>query len=137
MDIKRLAIGTLVGGIVVYGAGVLIFDMAFRDFYAANVGSATGVDRTQQVFWAVMLGALGYAALVTLAIGSRPGSASIAASATAGAVVGCLIWFTADFTLYSITNIQNLTRSVVDPMLELVRGGIAGGVIGLVLGKIG
>ena len=29
MDIKRLAIGTLVGGIVLYGAGVLIFDMAF------------------------------------------------------------------------------------------------------------
>jgi len=32
-------------------------------------------------------------------------------------------------------NISNLTRTIVDPLLEAVRGGITGGVIALVLAK--
>ena len=39
--------------------------------------------------------------------------------------------------LYGISNVRNLTSTVVDPLLELVPGAIAGGVIAAVLGKIG
>lgn len=42
MDTRRIVVGTLVGGVVSYVVGYLIFDMAFGGFYAANVGSATG-----------------------------------------------------------------------------------------------
>jgi len=136
MDTKRILIGTLVGGIIVYAVGYLIFDLAFANFYAANVGSATGVARNPQLVWAVALGSLSYAALVTLAIGNRAGSSDIGAGVKIGAVVGFLLWFTVDFILYGITNIANLARTVVDPLLELVRGGIAGGAIAVVLGKI-
>ncbi len=52
-----------------------------------------------------------------------------------GAVAGFLLWFTADFILYGVQNVSNLTRTLVDPLLEFVRGGIAGGVIAAVLGK--
>jgi hypothetical protein len=136
MNTKRLVTGTLVGGIILYAAGYLIFDLAFADFYAANTGSATGVARDPQLVWAVALGSLSYAALMTLAIGSRAGSSNIGAGVKIGAVVGFLLWFTVDFILYGVTNVTNLTRAVVDPLLELVRGGIAGGVIAVVLGKI-
>ena len=136
MDTKRLVIGTLVGGIILYALGYLIFDLAFADFYAANPGSATGVERNPQLVWAVALGTLSYAAFVTLGIGSRSSSSSVGASVKVGAVVGFLLWFTVDFILYGITNVGNLTRTVVDPLLELVRGGIAGGVIAVVLGKV-
>lgn len=136
MDTKRLAIGTLVGGVILYALGYLIFDLAFADFYAANAGSATGVPRNPQLVWAVALGSLSYAALVTLAIGSRAGSFNIGAGVKIGAVVGFLLWFTVDLILYGVTNVTNLTRAVVDPLLELVRGGIAGGIIAVVLGKI-
>ncbi len=136
MDAKRLVIGTLVGGVILFATGYLIFELAFGDFYAANAGSATGVERDPQLVWAVALGALSYAALVTLAIGSRAGSLNIGAGVKIGAVVGFLLWFTVNFTLYGITNVGNLTRTVVDPLLELVHGGIAGGVIALVLGRI-
>ena len=136
MDIKRLVTGTVVGGIILYALGYLIFDLAFGEFYAANTGSATGVERDPQLVWAVALGSLSYAALVTLGIGSRSSSANVGAGVKVGAVVGLLLWFTADFILYGITNVVNLTRTVVDPLLELVRGGIAGGVIAVVLGRI-
>ncbi|HEY5619911.1 MAG TPA: hypothetical protein VIK60_18360 [Vicinamibacterales bacterium] len=135
MDAKRLVIGTLVGGVVLFVTGYLIFDLAFASFYAANAGSATAVDRVPQLVWAVALGSLSYSALITLGIGSRAAS-SIGAGAQIGAVVGFLLWFTVDFILYGITNIGNLTRTVVDPLLELVRSGIAGGVVAVVLAKI-
>ena len=136
METRRFVTGTLVGGITLFALGYLIFDLAFADFYAANAGSATGVARDAQLVWAVALGSLSYAALMTLAIGSRAGSATIGGGVQIGAVVGFLLWVTADFILYGITNMTNLTRTVVDPLLELVRGGIVGGVTALVLGKI-
>jgi hypothetical protein len=140
MDTKRFVIGTLVGGITVFATGTLIFAMPpLHDFmaYAMNSGSATGVAREPQLFWAVALGALSYSALVTLAIGSRAHPSSIGAGIRIGAVVGFLIWFTADFMFYGISNVGNLTSTLVDPLLELVPGALAGGVIAAVLGKIG
>lgn len=133
-------IGTLVGGITVLARGTLIFAMPpLRDFMACamNSGSATGVAREPQLLWAVALGALSYSALVTLAIGSRARPSSIGAGIKIGAVVGFLIWFTADFMFYGISNVGNLTSTLVDPLLELVPGALAGGVIAAVLGKIG
>jgi hypothetical protein len=136
MDTKRFVIGTLVGGVIMYALGYLIFVLAFGDFYAANRGSASGVDREQQIVWAYALGCLSYAALVTLGIGSRAGSLNLAVGAKVGAIVGFLLWLTVNFILYGMTNIETLTRATIDPFLELVRGGIAGGVIGIVLGKV-
>ena len=135
MDTKRLVTGTVIGGIVVFVAGYLIFDRAFGAFYAANTGSATGVDRDAQLLWAVAVGSLAYAALITLGIGSRSASSSLVEGAKVGAVVGFLLWCAVDFTFYGITNVSNLTRTVVDPLLELVRGGITGGAIAAVAGK--
>jgi hypothetical protein len=134
MDSKRLAIGTVVGGITVYALGYLIFELIFGSFYAANVGTATGVDRDPDLIWAVALGALAYAALITLGVAGR--AVSVASGLKVGAVVGFLLWATADFTLYGITNLSNLTRTVVDTLLEGVRGGIAGAVIAMAIGKM-
>jgi hypothetical protein len=52
-----------------------------------------------------------------------------------GAVVGFLLWFTADFMFYGLSNVGTLTSTVVDPLIELVPGAVAGGVIAIVLGK--
>jgi hypothetical protein len=70
-------------------------------------------------------------------IGSRTSSLNIAAGVKIGAVVGFLLWFTADFMFYGISTVGNLTSTVVAPLLELVPGPIAGGVIAAVLGKTG
>src|SRR5262249_33824800 len=136
MDAKRCVAGTLVGGVVLYIVGYLMFTVVFGGFYAANAGSATGVDRSAELTWAVALGSLAYAALIIYAMGNRGGSLSIGGGITVGAIVGFLVWLNADFTLYGLTNIANLTRTVVDPLLEIVHGGIGGFFIGLVLGRM-
>jgi hypothetical protein len=50
--------------------------------------------------------------------------------------VGFLVWFGVDFILYGIENVSNLTATIVDPLLEIIRTGIGGTVIAAVLGKI-
>jgi hypothetical protein len=139
MSLKRFVIGTAVGGCAVFVTGSLLFALApFSEFYsyAMNSGPATGVSRESPLVWAVFLGALSYSALVTLAIGSRPQSTGVAAGIKIGAVVGFLIWFTADFMLFGISNVGTLTSTIVDPLLEMVPGAVAGGIIAAVLGRV-
>ncbi len=137
MNTKRLIIGTIVGGVVLYILGYVIFVLTFADFFAANAGSATDVYLENPVIWALALGTLSYAALLTLAIGTRAGTATIVDGVKVGAIVGFLMWFGADFIHYGIANISNLTATIADSLLELVRAGISGAVIAAVLGKIG
>jgi hypothetical protein len=136
MDAKRFVIGTLVGGIVLYATGYLIFNLAFASFYAANVGSATGVRRDPELMWAVVLGSFSYAALLTYAMGNRLGSLSVPGGLKTGAVVGFLLWCTVDLIYYGTTNVANLTSVMVDPLLEIIHGGIGGGVIAAVLARV-
>lgn len=134
MDAKRLATGTLVGGITMFVVGYLIWTVAFAGFFAANAGSATGVLRDAPIWWAAIVGTLSLAALVTLAIGWS-GESSIGGGFKIGATVGFLVWFGVDFLHYAHFNLSNLTATIADPALELVRTGIGGAVIGAVLGK--
>jgi len=136
VDIKRFIIGTVVGAITLYALGYLIWELAFADFFAANAGSATGVVKDPQVIWALALGTLSYAALLTLAIGTRAGSATIVEGLKIGAIVGFLMWFSVDFIHYGIGNVSNLTATIADSLLELIDAGISGAVIAAVLGKI-
>ena len=138
MTPKQLATGTIVGAVCLCASGYLIFGMILGNFYAyaLTAGSAMGVPRETPLVWAVALGALPYGALVTLAIGSRGGSPTVGAGMKVGAVVGFLVWFTADFMLYGISNVLNLTSALVDPLLEVVPSAITGGVIAAALRKV-
>jgi hypothetical protein len=118
MDAKRFVAGTIAGGIVLFFVGNLIFITAFGSFYAANGGTATGVDRPEALMWAVVLGNVAYAALICYAMGARNASGLIE-GAKVGAIVGFLMWLAVDFIHYGLMNISNLAVTIVDPLLEM------------------
>ena len=130
MDMKRLAIGTVVGAITLQLVGYLIWNIVF-DFYFAAI-DASGVAREPQLLWANMLGNLSLAALLTLAI-DKVGASSIGRGIKIGAGVGFLVWFGVDFAHYAVMTVQTLMGTIVDPLLELIRYGVTGGVIVAVL----
>ena len=136
MDIKKIVVGTVIGGVVLYVMGFVFWEMLFADFFAANDGSATGVDREVPIMWAMILGTLIYAEAITFGVDSR-NATSLVEGAIIGAVIGVWIWGTADLIIYSLTHLNTLTGAIADIVLEGVRGGIAGAVVALVLGRMG
>ena len=86
MDTKRLAIGTVVGGITMYAVSYLIWNIAL-DYWVGGFAAA-GVARESELLWAAALSNVPHAALVTLAIGwsgSSGSSTSVSATITMGA----------------------------------------------------
>lgn len=136
MNTKQWVVGTVVGGVVAYVVGYIIFEALLGEFYRANGGSATGVPRDPQIIWAGLVGGLAYAALIIYALRAQAASLNMVSAAKVGATVGFLIWACADFTLYGGTNINNLTLTIADPLVELVHGGITGAVLALLLPKL-
>src|SRR5882724_4723746 len=135
MDIKRLAIGTIVGGVVLYVVGYLIFDVAVADYYASHRGAADAF-RDAPIVWAVVLANFGLALLVTLAITSRAASQTIAGGFITGGVIGFLVWFHADWVYYGYLNAWTLPIPIIDPLLEFIHEGVGGAVIAAVLARV-
>jgi hypothetical protein len=79
MDAKRLAIGTVVGGIAMFVVGYLIWDILLD--YWNGAFDAAGVAREAQLLWVNALSHVPAAALITLAI-ARGGSSSIGGGAS-------------------------------------------------------
>jgi hypothetical protein len=139
MSTKRFIVGTVVGGMTAFVAGYAMFllpPLSRFYTYAMSAGSATGVARESPMLWAVLLGALSYAALVTLAIASRPGPTSAAGGIVIGAIVGFLLWLTANLMFFGISNVGNVASTLIDPLLELVPGAAAGGAVAVAFGRM-
>jgi uncharacterized membrane protein len=136
MDIKRLIVGTIVGGITLHVVGYLIFDIAAANFYAANRGPISEAFRDAPVQWALALANLLFAALFTLGIASRGEAPTVPTGFVVGAVIGFLGWAHFDLINYAYTNVRPLTLVIVDPLLEIVHAGISGAVIAAVLARV-
>ncbi len=136
MNAKQLAVGIIVGTLVSMIVGYVIWDVLVADFFASNMGSATGVMRDTQLLWAVIIGTASYTALIALALGAQSGELTIAGGLKVGAIVGFLVWFSVDFILFGIMNVNTLTIAIVDPILEAIRAGITGAAIAAVAAKL-
>ena len=132
MDTKRLLTGTVVGGVVAYAMGYLLWGVLLASFFEGQMAS-TGLTREAPILWAGVVGTLSIAMLVTLAIGWTGGSSAMDGLKT-GALVGFLFWLGADLLIYANFNFFTLTGQLADPVVELIRTGIAGAAIGAVSG---
>lgn len=136
MNTKQFVVGIVVATVILFALGYVIWSMLFADFFAANGGGAIGVDRPEQIVWAVVVGTLAYGLLLTLGLKSRSRPDSIAEGVKVGAIVGLLVWGTADFILFGVTDMSNLTATVADTLLEGVRGAISGAGVAVAVGML-
>ena len=134
MTTQRFAIGTLVGGLVLFFLGYLVFGIVFADFFAANAGTATGVQKEPFDFVSLAIGQLAWGAALTLILGWAAVS-SVGQAARVSALVGLLFFFGIDLTMFATTNTSTLTAAVVDPILAAVLFAVAGAAIAAVGGK--
>lgn len=136
MDLKKFSLGTLAGGVAFFVLGFLIYGVALADFMASNAGTATGVTKEPMEMWALILGNLAYAALLTYIFMQWANISTFATGAKAGAIIGLLVAVYFDFLTYSMMNLSNMTGLIVDIVVFTIISALVGGVVGLALGKI-
>lgn len=137
MDMKKRLLATLAGFVVFFLLGWLLYGMVLMDFFNSNQGTATGVMRaeTEMVWWALVVGNLLQAYLLVYIFGNWANITTFGGGFKSGLIIGLIIGYGVDLTMYGTTNIMNLTGALVDPLVIGVMMGATGGVIGVVLGK--
>ena len=134
MDSRRLLIGAVVGTVAMFALGWLVFDLAFGSFYEASSNLPAEAVRDTRILWAWVGGAGALAILVTFAI-TWAGASSFGSGFKVAAIVGFLVWLGVDLLRYSGIDHFNLTVTILDPLLEIIRTGLVGGILAVVLSR--
>jgi hypothetical protein len=137
MTAKNRVLATLVGFVVLFLLGWLLYGMLLMEFYTTNTGSATGVMRgdTEMVWWALILGNLFQAYFLVYVFGKWANITSFGGGFQAGAILGLILGLAFNLIMFATTNIMNLTSALVDPLVSAVMMGLTGGVVGFMLGR--
>ncbi|MBL7850549.1 MAG: hypothetical protein JNN04_06575 [Cyclobacteriaceae bacterium] len=135
MDTKKLVMGTVVGGVVYFILGWIIYGMLLMDMLAEHNNAACMRPEADMIWWAMIAGNVGFGALLTFVF-LKSGVASFGSGAQAGGMIAFLLSLSVDLMMYSTTNLMaDMTGMVIDIGASTVMGVLAGGAIGMVLGS--
>lgn len=137
MNASTRMMATLVGFVVFFLLGWLLYGMLLMDFFSSNAGSAIGVSRSESemVWWALIVGNVLQAYFLVYVFDKMNNVKSFMAGLKAGAVIGLILGLGFNLTMYGTTNMMNLTGTLVDPLVSMAMMGITGGAIGMVMGR--
>jgi hypothetical protein len=133
MNSQKFIVGGVVGGIVYFILGWLIFGMALRDFMSSNVAPGSMRADADLVWWALIVGNLAMGFLLAYVIGK--GNVSAGSGAGVGFVLGLLVSLGFDLVSYATsTTLTSLKVVAADVAASAVMSAIAGGIVGYVMG---
>lgn len=133
MDAKKFAMASVAGGVMLFLTGFVLYGVLLSEFMEANM--TPGVAKETPDMAALMLGELVLAAFLTLILSRWSGITSFGAGAKAGALLGLLLGLGMNLEMYGTVNLSGPATIPVDTLVNAVRMGLAGGVIGVVLGR--
>ena len=135
MDIKKLLIGGIVGGILYFGLGYLVYGNLLMNFMKDHPGTATNVDRADADFQFLYLtiGNLAQGFLLAY-IFVKGNVSSLANGLITGGIVGLLMCVGIDSIMYGVTNITSKTAMAADVAAFTVISAIVGAIVGMVMG---
>ncbi len=131
MDTKKFLTAAVAGGITLFVVGGLIYGIALNEYIDANIVADIP---EEPVWWSLILSQLTMGGFLAFLLGKWAGITSFADGATAGTIVGLFLGVGLGFDLASV-GMMTFEFAAVDTFLWAIRYGVAGGVVGLVLGK--
>ena len=128
---------TLAGAVAMMVMGFVFYVLLLGDVFE-NMGVSNTVMKENPDMIMVFLGNLAGAFLLAYIFNKWANISTFATGAQAGAIIGLLVSLYAGLIQYGTTNIANsISPYLLDSVVSAVLWAIAGGVIGLVLGKTG
>lgn len=134
MDIKKLLVGGITGGILFFLLGWLTYGNLLANFMKNNPGTVVGVERTEMGYGYLVIGNL-LAGLLLTYIFIRANVKAVSDGLVTAAIVGFLISSSFDSVMYATTFIASKKMIMADVMAYTVMWAIAGAVIAFVLSK--
>jgi len=134
MNSKNYFLAGILGGIVYFLLGWLVYGMLLMDYMEENAGLALGVNRLDMLLWSIGLCSLLYGFFLSYIFSCVGQVKTAAAGAKSGAWVGFFVAGAIDFTMYGTTNISTLNAVAVDILAATVMASITGAVVAWVLG---
>ena len=128
MDYKKFAVGSVVGAIVYFLLGWLLYGILFKDIYPQH-------PELSHTMFFIFLGCLFFAMLLAYVFTKWASITTCLTGAKAGAVLGLLYSASMNFFMYSGMEI-NYQNMFLDMVLTLISGGITGAAIAYVVGKL-
>ena len=132
---NKIIISGLVGGIVAFFVGYLIWGLALAQFAVDNAGTATGVGKESPDFWAIILGSLASGFLISTIFGRWANISTWKTGASAGALIGFLVGAHVNFIEFGNSNVSTLQLALVDIVGYIVMFAVVGAVVGVMLGR--
>lgn len=137
MDIKKLVIGGITGGILYFFLGWLVYGNLLADFMKTHPGTATNVDRAMEdMNWMyLVIGNLVSGFLIAF-IFVKGNVNSLANGLVTGAILALLMSTAFDTIMYATTNIVSKKMMLADVLAAGAMGAVVGAIVGFVLGKL-
>ena len=137
MNTQKFLVSGIVGGIVSFFAGYLIYGLLLADFFAKNGGPASAAamkPMSDMIWWALIAGSIAQGLMFSYIFNKWANITSFGAGMTGGAVVSLLMSAGFDLTMFATSNLSTTTSMVVDILCGTVMGAIVGGAVGLMNG---
>jgi len=133
MNIKKLLMGGIAGGVVFFLLGWVIYGMLLMDIMNANPGTAGNIGKNPPDFLYLIIGNLAMGFLMTY-IFIRANVNSLGAGFITAAIVGLLMGVGYDCTAYATSTVISKKGMAVDVAAFTVMSAITGAVVGAILG---
>lgn len=137
MDAKKRISATLAGFVVYFLLGWLVYGFLLRGFYESNAGAGATLMRSDEemVWWALIVGNVMQAYLLVYIFGTWAHIHTFSGGFKGGLVIGLIMGFATNLTLFGTMNLSTLTAALVDPVVFGIMMALVGGTIGWVLGR--
>jgi len=135
MQSQKFVVTAVLAAVLLFAIGGSVYGWALADFFAGNMGSATGITKEPGEFWAIGVGELAGGTLLTLVIAGWARVGTAAGGAKVGTVMALLMTMNFDFVLYGTSNVANLTAACVDVVVNTLRYAVVGGFVGWMTGR--
>jgi len=127
-------IAAIVGAIVAFFAGWVIWGMLLMDFYEAHSTQYEGLYKEPMIYAGIFVSQLAWGFLLAYLF-EKMGVTTFAAGFLQGVIIFFLISLAFDVFMYSSMNLMDTTVIAVDVIVNAIFGGIVGGVIAMMLGR--